>query len=137
MKPFLLICLLIGFIIFLIGIFTIFTYMLNKSTNTANKNIDVQLLGKWKLEKYDTSFQRDSSVKNEYMEFKPNGELDYIIDLGDKQQIMKLTFYSIDGIIVSNQPSDPREEKTKYYFDKTGKLVLDYQDKKGWYIKVE
>jgi hypothetical protein len=51
------------------------------------------------------------------LEVRPDGTMDYILVGGGKRQIMKLT-YRIEGDeIVSNQPSRPREERTKFWFE--------------------
>jgi hypothetical protein len=59
------------------------------------------------------------------MVFFPDGRLEYRTLQGDVLQIMKLT-YRIDGtVIVSNQPSAPREERTTFRLDGST-LVLNY-----------
>jgi hypothetical protein len=100
------------------------------------REYDGRLIGQWKLDRSEMTTKRDPSVKSEFMIYKDNGELEYLLDFGEKMQIMKLTYYVLGDTIVSNQPSHPREEKTKYYFDSHGKLVLDYQNRKSWYTKV-
>ena len=57
------------------------------------------------------------------IDIRPDGTMDYTTIEYDKRQIMKLT-YRIDGDeIVSNQPSAPREERTKFWFE-NDQLVL-------------
>jgi hypothetical protein len=58
-------------------------------------------------------------------EFHPNGGLTYAINAGDRWQIIRLT-YRVDGdCIISDQPSSPREERTRFYFKADGTLVLE------------
>ena len=58
--------------------------------------------------------------------------MDYSIIEQGKRQIMKLT-YRIDGNeIVSNQPSAPREERTKFSFE-NGDLVLMFEGERTTY----
>jgi hypothetical protein len=60
------------------------------------------------------------------VEFKPNGELLYCIEHGQKWQVMRLN-YRVDGTrLLTNQPSHPQEEQTSFSLDANGLLVLDY-----------
>jgi uncharacterized protein (TIGR03066 family) len=68
------------------------------------------------------------------MEFKHNGELIYSIKSRDRWSIMKLT-YRLDGnIIISNQPSPPHEERTKFRFETNGNLVLEFNGATSRYL---
>jgi hypothetical protein len=70
------------------------------------------------------------------MDFRPDGSLEYSIDLGDRLQIMNLT-YAVEGdFIVSNQPSSPQEERTKFSLGADGRLELDYGGVRSWYERV-
>ena len=60
------------------------------------------------------------------LEFTEDGQLIYTLVKDDSDDIMFLT-YRIEGdTIISDQPSHPREEKTKFSFTPEGKLVLIY-----------
>jgi hypothetical protein len=58
--------------------------------------------------------------------FLDNGELRYCVLVGDKWQIMKLTFRIKGDVLVTNQPTAPREERTPFSFDDNGALVLEF-----------
>ena len=71
------------------------------------------------------------------MEFRPNGELIYAIESGDRWQIMRLAYRIRGGHLVTDQPSSPKEEETMYSFDHRGALVLDYGGAKCTFIRGE
>ena len=88
-----------------------------------------QLIGKWCLIDAEGDFDIGEGVT---MHFKPNGNLEYCIDAGDKLQIMNL-IYRIEGdVIVTDQHSQPAEERTPYEIDSEGRLVLHYDDGTKW-----
>jgi hypothetical protein len=75
-----------------------------------------QLLGTWRQ-------ANDHSV---IMTFFQDGRLEYRTRENDKLQIMILT-YRIDGAeIISDQPSAPHEERTRFAFEEEDTLVLTH-----------
>jgi hypothetical protein len=59
------------------------------------------------------------------IEFLPDGRLAYVIESEGKEQRMVLT-WRVDGEdLVTNQPSAPREERTRIRWDRGG-LVLEF-----------
>jgi hypothetical protein len=51
------------------------------------------------------------------MAFEPDGRLLYVIHSAGKQQVMLLT-WTVDGhALVTDQPSDPRPERTAFRWD--------------------
>lgn len=66
------------------------------------------------------------------MVVRPDGTMDYILVLPRKRQIMNLT-YRLDGnCIISNQPSSPREDRTRFWFE-GDELVLEYEGERTRY----
>lgn len=93
---------------------------------------DGRLLGTWRLMKSEGSIETGNGVT---MTFTRDGRLVYVIHQEQTDQIMNLVF-SVDGdSIVTNQPSSPRPESTKYSFDDEGQLVLDYGGSKAWFAR--
>lgn len=78
-----------------------------------------RLLGCWHLISHD---ETDADVD---MEFVSDGRLTYAIDGGDRWQVMRLTFRVEGNTIVSDQPSAPREERTRFRFGTDGSLILE------------
>jgi hypothetical protein len=92
---------------------------------------DARLLGVWQLESADVRLEMNDHVE---MEFRPNGELLYAIDLGSKWQLMRLVYRIEGGELVTDQPSSPREERTAFYFE-NGAMVLDYDGAKCRFMR--
>ena len=78
---------------------------------------DVRLVGRWR-----------GVVDEEVVtiEFTRDGALVYTIHSGGKEQKILLRYDTVDGVIVTDQPSDPREERTNYSIAPSGELVLNY-----------
>lgn len=91
------------------------------------------LYGKWILIRAEGDLDLGKGVT---MEFMRNGAIDYCIDVGNKMQIMKLTFRVEGNMIITDQPSAPSEQKTAFTFDEKEHLVLDYGASKTWFAKL-
>jgi hypothetical protein len=83
---------------------------------------DGRLFGKGRL----TTTTAVDTAEDTVSEFTPDGRLIYSITEGGKTGIMNLVYRTEDGYIISNQPSHPREDRTKYDFAEDGALILDY-----------
>jgi hypothetical protein len=70
------------------------------------------------------------------LDFSPNGQLTYTIHSEGKRQIMFLTYHTEGDALITNQPSDPKEESARFEFTSTGKLVLLYGNRPSTYIRV-
>jgi hypothetical protein len=57
------------------------------------------------------------------MEFLDDGRLAYVVVSDGKQQTILMTFRVDGDVLVTDQPSHPREERTLFRFD-NGALVL-------------
>lgn len=87
----------------------------------AEVSILPKLLGCWALLSGDGSIDLENRVE---MEFRDSGELVYATRANDKWQLMLLTFRVDGSTIVSNQPSAPREERTRASFPADDQLEL-------------
>lgn len=87
-----------------------------------------ELIGTWVIDSKDT-------FGDVSMTFKDNGSLIYLVKDGDKDNAMFLT-YRVEGeYTITDQPSSPREEKTKAKIG-NNKLLLDYEGVISSYSKV-
>jgi hypothetical protein len=93
-----------------------------------------ELIGTWK------SAPNDSTAACTYgdvtLKFGNDGTLLYIIREHDRDQIMRLTYRIEPGFIVTNQPSEPRPERTEYQLGEDGVLILAFGGRKSRYVKV-
>jgi hypothetical protein len=71
------------------------------------------------------------------MEFGSDGSLQYSIKLPDRTQIMNLTYAVSGDVIISNQPSAPGEERTRFTLEADGRLELDHGGTRSWFEKVK
>ncbi len=95
---------------------------------------ETELVGTWK------SDPNDSAVADEFgnvtLKFGKDGTLLYIIHESDRDQIMRLTYRTEPGFIVTDQPSQPRSERTEYQIGQDGVLVLAFGGRQSRYVKV-
>jgi hypothetical protein len=83
----------------------------------ASDSTRAKLIGKW------FGLVAEERVGLEFLE---DGRLVYAILTPKGTQIMRLT-YRVDGdMLVTDQPSHPREERTRFGWDDTGVLILEF-----------
>jgi hypothetical protein len=96
---------------------------------------EVALIGTWKSDlggAAGTGVYGDATLK-----FGSDGTLLYTIRGSDRDQVMRLTYRTEPGVIVTDQPSQPRPERTEYEFTQDGALVLAFRGHKSRYIRVK
>jgi hypothetical protein len=91
------------------------------------------LVGRWRLTGADGDLHLGEVVR---MEFRRGGQLVYTIDAGDRDQIMLLTWRVEGDTLVTDQPSAPRIERTKFTLLGADTLVLDYGSSRAWFERV-
>ncbi len=100
----------------------------------GKKEIDGRLLGKWSTDENDQ--QSIDFLGDVTMTFTPKGELIYEIIEGDRLQIIYMIFWTEDDkCIISDQPTKPRKEKTKYVFETADSLILEFEGQTTRYIR--
>ena len=92
-----------------------------------------QLVGRWITDPTDAgNARRYGSVS---MEFSDDGNLTYTLHTANDDRVMLLT-YRVEGeIIITNQPSAPRQEKTHFRITPDDKLVLTNNGIRTRYIR--
>lgn len=79
------------------------------------------LIGSW--------LNESSELEKIRMDFTEDGQLTYTIIYPDKTQKIFLTYWTNGGILYTDQPSSPKEEKTTYVITQNGEeLILIYAD---------
>jgi hypothetical protein len=86
------------------------------------------LLGNW--ESADSDGQKTTIV------FTPDGRLEFTFHGETSDQKMLLTYTVQGNVLVTNQPSKPREERTQFDFTEKGELVLIYDSEKTVYTRL-
>jgi hypothetical protein len=93
-----------------------------------NSGKDALLIGKW------TGSVDGQTVE---MEFTTDGRLTYTIHAGKRLQIMHLVYRVEADTLITDQPSHPREERTKFRFDEPGRLLLDYEGRETRFARTQ
>jgi hypothetical protein len=91
-------------------------------------------VGTWKSDPSDAA--GTGAYGNVTLKFGSDGTLLYIIHESDRDQVMRLTYRTEPGVIVTDQPSQPQPERTEYEFAEDGALVLAFSGRKSRYVKV-
>jgi hypothetical protein len=90
------------------------------------------LVGKWISDPYDPETQENYG--NVSLEFTDDGRLNYTIHLDDRDQKIFLNYELQGNMLITDQPSDPKREKTKISM-LGDKLILEFGQKKSQYIR--
>jgi hypothetical protein len=91
------------------------------------------LVGEWESDPGD---QRARDSYGEVaMEFHEGGFMKYVIREGTKEQIMFLRYRVEGDELITDQPSAPREERTRFRFTSDGRLVLEYEGLSAHYVR--
>jgi hypothetical protein len=98
----------------------------------GSKALDSRLLGSWISDQTDETTKQ--TLGDVTMTFTPKGELIYKIKESDKVQIINMTFWTEGEYVISDQPSNPRKEKTRFDFDDE-KLILEFEGYKTIFLK--
>lgn len=98
------------------------------------EEIHRKLLGRWTTDPADTDAIKEYGCTT--MAFSDDGSLTYIIHGEDKEQVILMRYRIDDTILVTDQPSQPGEERTALTITPDGKLVLDYGGSKSRYVRV-
>lgn len=95
---------------------------------------EAELLGTWKSDPSDSAGA--SAYGNVTLKFGADGTLLYIVHDSERDQIMRLTYRAEPGFIITDQPSQPRPERTEYRIDDDGALELAFGGRRSRYVKV-
>ncbi len=91
------------------------------------------LLGRWVTDPADTeALKRFGSVT---IEFCSDGRLVYTAHQQGVDQVILLTYRVEGGVLLTNQPSHPREEETVYSISDEGKLCLLFGGVESVYVR--
>ena len=101
--------------------------------NADNANVKQRLLGNWRTDPSDSdSLERFDSVR---LRFEDDGTLAYVIETESTDQVILLTF-EVDGDeLVTDQPSAPGIERTRFRFTRDGLLVLERDGESSRYVR--
>ncbi|MCF2501371.1 hypothetical protein [Dyadobacter chenhuakuii] len=105
----------------------------DQDNDSHSRDINRILIGIWNSDQRDELTQKN--VGKVTMRFMSDGQLLYDINAGNKLQRMNLV-YKINGdTIISNQPSHPQEEKTKFRIEDDNKLIMEFNGEKAVFLR--
>ena len=96
---------------------TLFNFFKCKENNPVKS-----FVGKW------NKIISSDDKENVLMEFFKDGRLEYSIINEDKIEIIKLIYKIENNYLITDQPSHPQIEKTKFNFTEQGYLELEYDE---------
>ncbi len=107
--------------------------MLFKYFKLKHKSTDKNILGHWILDPEDmTSLEIYGNIS---IQFKANSELIYTIHSDNRDQIILMTYEIKGGILITDQPSSPQKEQTKFNLVSKDRLELFFGGEKSSYIR--
>jgi hypothetical protein len=80
-----------------------------------------KFVGKWELVQAP-----GASDELQTMEFLPGGKLRYVFETRSKKEIVNLVYFIENDTIVTDQPSHPQTERTRFRFEDDNTLVLEH-----------
>jgi hypothetical protein len=93
-----------------------------------------QIIGKWRSDPDDPEAIR--MYGDVSLDFSRNGALTYTIHTEGRRQIMLMTYRIDRDALITDQPSDPKEERTRFEITSAGKLVLEHAHRPSMYLGV-
>lgn len=91
------------------------------------------LVGWWKLVRRDGDLDIGDGVT---LIFAADGTLTSMIHDGAHDRIARLVYRVTGHVLVTQESSQPGEERTRWHFEDSGHLVLDYGPHRLWFIRI-
>lgn len=91
------------------------------------------LVGRWVVDPDDDAAR--ARFGDVVMEFDDGGALTYVIRGDAKDQVMMLRYRVEGDELITNQPSAPREDRTRFGFSPDGRLVLQHEGFSARYVR--
>jgi hypothetical protein len=99
-----------------------------------NRTFDERLIGRWTSDPDDQEGIRHFGRAT--IEFTEGGDLTYTIHLEHKDQKIFLIYTTEDGTLITDQPSKPGTERTRYSLASDGRLALWFGGQRSTYIRL-
>lgn len=95
--------------------------------------MDNELIGIWNSEQSDELTK--NTIGKVTMTFMEDGQLIYDIDEGSKIQKMNLVYKISGDTIISDQPSYPQEQRTKFKIENGYKLMMELDGETSVFVR--
>jgi hypothetical protein len=77
-----------------------------------HRSLGLRLVGAWRSDPED--LEAISQYGDVSLDFAQSGALTYTIHCEEKRQIILLTYRVEGDVLITDQPSDPKEQRTKF-----------------------
>jgi hypothetical protein len=91
------------------------------------------LVGKWVSDPTDVESIRNYGLVS--LDFSSQGTLVYAIHLDGKRELVFLTYRVEGDELVTDQPSSPKQERTRFNIDLDGRLALLYTGRHSIFVR--
>ena len=81
-----------------------------------------KLFGTWRTDPNDDWSLREYGDVS--LEFTPDGRLIYTVHSSDRDQTILLSYRVKGNLIITDQPSSPRQEESEYFFTADSRLAI-------------
>ena len=71
------------------------------------------------------------------LHFFADGDLLFSVISATEEEVFRLTYVTVGGEIISDQPSAPRQERTRYTIEDPRILLLERQGVRTRYLKIQ
>ena len=93
-----------------------------------------KLYGSWVLDPKDKKAKE--SFGDICINFEKDGTASYLINTEDnKEQAILLTYKVLDDKIITNQPTHPKEEVSRFLFNSDGSLTIFFENQEASFIR--
>lgn len=89
-----------------------------------NHNENEKLIGSWVIIPEKNNIDLHEIIR---LDFKKDGQLIYSIISKEKKQVILLSYRIENDILITDQPTQPQEERTKFLFISDNRLMLEYE----------
>ncbi len=90
------------------------------------------LLGTWRLMRADSALDFAPGVR---MEFRPDGELCYHVDVGGRDQVITLRYRLEGDTLHTENPSTPHSMSVRFALGVGDVLILDFAGPRAWLVR--
>jgi hypothetical protein len=104
-----------------------------KNLFVQKKALDPRLIGVWVSDLDDELTV--SNLGNVKMTFSDTGGLIYDIIEDSKVQRINMIFWTDGNTLISDQPSHPKKQKTKFEFESDRKLILEFGGERSVFLR--
>ena|SRR2546425_2005656 len=94
---------------------------------------DARLLGTWITDPEDSVAIRKYGKAS--VVFRRDGTMTYTVHGESRDDVVLLTYRTEGDYILTDQPTEPHEERSRFFFSRDGKLTIQFGEATSRYIR--